>query len=158
MIRNRTWTVPVILFSLSLFAASAYAQQASARSAWPYGGLIAEANLRIDPNGLAVRVLVSGRPVHLAQPVALFVLTPLGKQGQKLATLDRKRVAVIPSDHRPITWKVYESAQLPLMGPMSVDNIFLVKQVLVSSRPHPVRVILDGRKINLKAGQALVVV
>jgi len=137
--------------------------------------LIATTTQRIDRDQVAIRVFQSGKPVELfAHFHELVTATPANRQ-TKLDELAGKSVTLIPSEKREnvaraagpgeslLPWRsqadhwdiftgVGGTGELTL-----ADNIFKVRQVLLSSKKNPIEVHVDDQILRLKPGQALLV-
>lgn len=139
-------------------------------------GPVAEVNQRVETDRLEVRVYQGKQLVQLGRFMELFIITPLGGRRQAIENLVGRSVAIVPSGKRPDRWEVYvlrsvaflgrhqgrllEAIYDPAQGEMAqmlADNVFRVKQVFVSSRRRPVELKLDGQVIQLKPGDALLV-
>ena len=173
------WVILIGLFSIQAFPITLKAGQGAATSST--ASLVAEVNQRIETDRFQVRVYQGKQLVQLARFRELFVVTPLGGRTQTIESLVGRSVAIVPSKERLDRWEVhvlhaaadlgrqgrllegfYEPAQQHIRTrippePLLAGNIFEVKQVLVSSRRRPVEIRLDGQVIDLKSGDALVV-
>jgi hypothetical protein len=173
------WVTVIGLFSIQAFPITLKAGQGAATSST--ASLVAEVNQRIETDRFQVRVYQGKQLVQLARFRELFVVTPLGGRTRTIESLVGRSVAIVPSKERLDRWEVhvlrsvavlgrscrllegfYETVQQPVrIGAgqelMLAENIFKVKQVFVSSRRRPVEIELDGQVIDLKSGDALVV-
>jgi len=137
--------------------------------------LIATTRQRIDRDHVEIRVLQGGKAVELfAHFHELVTATPANRQ-TKLDELAGKSITLIPSEKREIVAGAAGMSEslLPLrsqadhwdiftgvggVGDQNLaDNIFKVRQVLLSTRKNPLEVHIDGRIVRLKPGQALLV-
>jgi hypothetical protein len=140
-------------------------------------------NRRLQADELEISVYQGNQRVRLQHIVQLLVITPKIGRAEAIEDLVGASVAVVPSTKRPgllelhllssagflghkyprLSPAAYDPAQQPhntqrhTRQQMLADNVFLVKQVFVCSRRHPVLVKLDGQTIRLKRGDALVV-
>ena len=124
----------------------------------PWAQFVATSTQRIDRDRAEVRVYRSGQPVELF-PHFHELLTATPADHQKGIGLDRlagKSVTLVPSEKRADQWDIFTgvggTGELTL-----ADNIFKVRQVLLSSRRNPIEVRIDGQILRLKPGQALLV-
>jgi hypothetical protein len=137
--------------------------------------LIATTTQRIDRDRVEIRVLQSGKPVELFPHFhELVTATPSNRQ-TRLEELAGKSVTLIPSEKRETVagaagvsqsllpwstqadhWDIFTG--VGGVGELTLaDNIFKVRQVLLSSRKNPIEVHIDGQMHRLKPGQALLV-
>jgi hypothetical protein len=147
--------------------------------AGPTAQFIATTAQRIDRDRMEIRVYRNGKPVELfAHFHELVTATPA--PGQKgLDKLAGTSVTLVPSEKRTDQWDVFTGvggvggSQLPAklrphqwnifsgvggVGELTLaDNIFKVRQVLLSSRKNPIEIRVDGQIHRLKPGQALLV-
>ena len=173
------WVTLIGLVSIQAFPMTLERGQGASTSSAT--SLVAEVNQRVETDRLQVRVYQGKKLVPLARFRELFVVTPLGERSQTIASLVGRSVAIVPSAKRPDRWEVhvlrtvavldrqdrrlggfYEPAQQHVrirsgQEQMLAENIFKVKQVFVSTRRRPVEIRLDGQVIDLKSGDALVV-
>jgi hypothetical protein len=124
----------------------------------PGAQFVATSTQRIDRDRAEVRVYRSGQAVELF-PHFHELLTATPADHQKGIGLDRlagKSVTRVPSEKRTDQWDIFTgvggTGELTL-----ADNIFKVRQVLLSSRKNPIEVRIDGQILRLKPGQALLV-
>jgi hypothetical protein len=116
---------------------------------------IATARQWIERGRREVRVYRSGKPVQLTSFTQAIVVTPLGRAPQ-LESLVRRSVALLRSQERADRWEVY--SDVPGMGGnglVMAENVFIVRQVLLSSRKHRLQLKLNGQAHRLKPGEAL---
>ncbi len=120
----------------------------------PAPQLIATITTRIDRDRLEVRVYQNGQPVKLFPRFhELIVATPADHR-MGLDNVVGRSVALVPSEKGAGRSDIF-------LGVGGVDefclagNIFIVKQVLLSSRKNPIEVLVDGKTQRLKPGQAL---
>ena len=124
----------------------------------PAPQFIATSTQRIDRDRVEVRVYRSGQPVELFPHFHELVATcPVNHQkGTEFDGLAGRSVALVPSEKRPDQWDIFTGVggccELVL-----ADNIFKVRQVLLSSRKNPIEIRIDGHIQRLKPGQALLV-
>lgn len=120
--------------------------------------LIARATERIDHNSSEILVYENHTPVKLPSFEELVVATRLD-HGGAFDDFVRKSVALVRSEKQKDAWDVY--TDLMWRGRVGEfilpENVFIVRQVLVSSSDHPIRLRVDGRLHNLKPGEALLV-
>ena len=122
----------------------------------PGAQFIATSTQRIDLGRADVRVYRSGRPVELFPSVhELLTATPADRQ-IGLDSLAGRSVALVPSAKRAEQWDIFTG--VGGVGELILaDNIFKVRQVLLSSRKNPIEVRIDGQIHRLKPGQVLLV-
>ncbi len=112
---------------------------------------------RIDRDHMEVRVFQNGRPIKLFPQFHELIAASPADHRVGLDQVAGKGVALVPSEKVADQWDIYIGvggvAELCLAG-----NIFVVKQVLISSRKNPIEVRVDGHIHRLKPGQALLVV
>jgi hypothetical protein len=124
----------------------------------PGAQFVATSTQRFDRDRVEVRVYRSGQPVELFPHFhELLTATPADHQkGIELDRLAGKSVTLVPSEKRSDQWDIFTgvggTGELTL-----ADNIFKVRQVLLSSRKNPIEVRIDGQIHRLKPGQALLV-
>jgi hypothetical protein len=155
--------------------------QVSAASVSSTSGLIAEVRQRVETDNFEIRVYQGKKRVQLPRFMELVVITPLSGTAGTIEDLAGKSVAIVPSEKRANTWGVYIFSSVSFLhrnrglirealydpsqqrqgrlGAAEVlsGNVFVVKQVLISSRRSPVALRLDGRLIQLKSGDVLLV-
>jgi len=140
---------------------------------------IAIATERIDRDRAEVSVHHGGRVVELPRFTELVVATPLRPE-TRLTRLVNKILLLVPSEKCEGEWDVFtynhEEARLfptpgfrPVLfgaqtrgrifqGALALpDNVFMVKQVLLSTRENPVEVSVGPDRYRLKPGEALLV-
>jgi hypothetical protein len=138
----------------------------------PAAQLIATSTQRIDRDRTEVRVYRNGQPVELFTKFhELLAATPADRQ-MGLDRLVGKSVALVPSEKRADQWDifagvggvggdsgvgVFRGVDGVVGGLVLADNIFRVRQVLLSSDKMPIEVRIDGQVHRLKPGQALLV-
>jgi hypothetical protein len=125
----------------------------------PGAQFVATSTQRIDRDRAEVRVYRSGQPVELFPHFhELLAATPSGHQ-VGLDGLAGKSVALVPSEKRADQWDIFTGVGGAggVDGLVLADNIFKVRQVLLSSRKNPIEVRIDGQIHRLKPGQALLV-
>jgi hypothetical protein len=110
---------------------------------------------RIDTHLLDVHVYQSGQPVALF-PQLHELVTAVPADGRKgLEDIQGRSVALVPSAKAANQWEVFRGVA---GGELCLaDNIFVVRQVLVSTRKKPIRVQVDGTTHRLKPGEVLLV-
>jgi hypothetical protein len=124
----------------------------------PAAQFIATSTQRIDRDRMEIRVYRNGKPVELFPHFhELLTATPADHQeGIGLDRLAGKSVTLVPSEKQADQWDIFTgvggTGELTL-----ADNIFKVRQVLLSSRKNPIEVRIDGQIHRLKPGQALLV-
>jgi hypothetical protein len=147
--------------------------------AGPAPQFIATSTRRIDRDRVEVRVYRNGQPVKLFPSFHELVTTTPADRQKGLDKLVGSSVALVPSEKQTDQWDVFTGvggvggARVPLLkwpaqwdiftgvggvGDLVLaDNIFKVRQVLLSSRKNPIEVRVDGQIHRLKPGQALLV-
>ncbi len=122
----------------------------------PPAQLIAAVTERIDRDRLEIHVYQNGRPAKISPRFHELIAATPADHRTELEKVAGKGVALVPSEKSADRWDVY-------LGVGGVDtlclagNIFVVKQVLVSSRKSPIEVRVDGDIHRLKPGQVLLV-
>jgi hypothetical protein len=117
---------------------------------------IATTTQRIDRDRVEIRVCRNGRPVELFPHFhELVTATPADHQ-MGLDRLVGRSVALVPSEKRADQWDIFTGVG-GVGDQVLADNIFKVRQVLLSSRKNPIEVRVDGQIHRLKPGQALLV-
>lgn len=148
--------------------------------AGPTAQFIATSTQRIDRNRMEIRVYQSGKLVELFPRFhELVAATPTGRQGM-LDKLVGTSVTLVPSEKQAEQWDVFTGvggvSAISTAGAklrphqwdiftgvggvgelVLADNIFKVRQVLLSSRKNPIEVHVDGQIHRLKPGQVLLV-
>jgi len=124
----------------------------------PAAQFVATSTQRIDRDRAKVRVYRNGRLVELFSSFhELLTATPAGRQkGTALNELVGRSVALVPSEKRADQWDIFRGVG-GCCDLVLADNIFKVRQVLLSSRQNPIEVRIDGQILRLKPGQALLV-
>jgi len=122
----------------------------------PAAQFIATSTQRIDRDRMEIRVYRNGKPVELfANYHELLTATPAGRH-EGLDKLVGRSVALVPSDKRADQEDIF--TEVGGVGELVLaDNIYKVRQVLLSSRKNPIEVRIDGQIHRLKPGQALLV-
>lgn len=122
----------------------------------PEAQFIATTTQRIDRDHVGIHVLRNGKPVALFRHFhELVTATPAAHQGG-LDKLVGSSVTLVPSEKQAEKWDVFTG--VGGVGELILaDNIFKVRQVLLSSRKNPIEVRVDGQVHRLKPGQALLV-
>jgi len=111
---------------------------------------------RIDPNRLEVRVYQKGHPIKLFPQIHELIIAFRADRRKGLEHVAGSSVALVPSEKIADQWDIYLG--VGGVGELCLaDNIFVVRQVLVSSRRNPIEVRLDGSIHRLKPGEALLV-
>ena len=173
------WVTLIGLVSIQAFPTTLETGQVA--STLSTSGFVAEVNQRIETDRLQVRVYQGKQLVQLERFTDLFVVTPLAGRSQMIESLVGRSVAIVRSAKRRDIWQVYVLSSVAVFGrqgrllegfyepaqqhfrtrvpqePLLAENIFKVKQVFVSSRRRPVEIELDAKVIDLKSGDALVV-
>jgi hypothetical protein len=125
---------------------------------------------RIACDRLEIRVLQGGRTVELQDFVELAVARPAGR-GITLKRLASQRVLLVSSQQQKGEWDVYAEGAQPsgTLRPVTFhpfldggvlalpQNVYVVRQVLTSSRLRPVQVFAEGQHTFLKPGEVLLV-
>ena len=86
-------------------------------------------------------------------------MTPLPGSPSPIENLAKRSVAIVRSENKPDRWVVYQDVWIGTGGRALTlaDNVFKVKQVLVSSPQSPIELRLDEKVVQLKPGDALLV-
>jgi len=110
---------------------------------------------RINTHLLDVHVYQSGQPIALF-PQLHELVTAVPADGRKaLGDIQGKSVALVPSAKAANQWELFSGVA---GGELCLaDNIFVVRQVLISTRKKPIRVQVDGETHRLKPGEVLLV-
>jgi hypothetical protein len=125
-------------------------------SAGPEAQFIATTTQRIDRDRVEIRVYRNGKLVELFPHFhELVTATPTDRQRafDKLVGIS---VTLVPSEKQAEQWDVFTGVG-GVGEQILADNIFKVRQVLLSSRKNPIEVHVDGQIHRLKPGQALLV-
>jgi len=127
----------------------------------PAAQFIATSTERIDRDRAEVRVYRNGQRVELF-PSFHELVTATSADHEKRIGLDGlagRSVALVPSEKRADQWDIFTGVggTSGVDGLVLADNIFKVRQVLLSSRKNPIEVRIDGQIHRLKPGQALLV-
>lgn len=112
--------------------------------------------VRVEPNKLPVHVTQRKRPLAIPRFHELVVAMP-SEGKEPLEKLVGEKVSVVPSPGDPRRWEVYAGA---VWSPASMnlpDNVFVVKQVFLSTYEDPVELSSGGRVHKLKPGHAILV-
>ena len=149
------WSVVIVLALMQAFPIYAHPGQDPAVP-------VAEGIEWVETHRLDIQVYSGKKPVRLEPCRSLLVVTPLGGSRGKIEDLVKTSVIVVRSERKPGRWEVYAGAGvgrssaffLPFTLP---DNVFKVKQVIVSSSQHLVELRFDGRIIQVKPGDALLI-
>ncbi len=137
-------------------AALAFPGQDSRSRSLPAVQLIARATHRIERDRVEIHVYQDHHPVEITRFQELLVATPVDGD----AALDRlvqKSVALVRSEKHEGQWDVYMNVWTSINTSTLAENVFIVRQVLVSTRKHPVQVRVNGGLHRLKPGEALLV-
>lgn len=178
---KKHWAILIGLTLIQIFPTALRAGQPTSESST---SVVGEIRQRVETDTLEVRVYQGKQLVELPSFTELFVVTPLSGPPQTIENLVGKSVAIAPSEKWPNRLEVYllrSEAALGRNGHLVevayddpprkrvrsgasredglelADNVFKVKQVLVSSRRRPVELKLDGQVIRLKPMDALLV-
>jgi len=123
----------------------------------PAPQIIGTTSERIDRDRLDVRVYQSGQAVELPPRFRELIAATPADHRMQLNNTTGKGVTLVPSEKGAGRWDIYLGVggvhELCLAG-----NIFVVKQVLVSSRKSPIEVRVDAKIHRLRPGQALLVI
>jgi len=146
----------------------------------PGAQIIATSTQRINRDRVEIRVFQNGKPVELFPHFhELVAATPASRQ-QELDQLVGASVTLVPSEKQADQWDLFTGvggvSARPTAGArvkaqqwdiftgvggvgemVLADNIFKVRQVLLSSRKNPIEIHVDGQVHRLKPGQALLV-
>jgi hypothetical protein len=180
-----TKPLAVLRLSLLVLAYSAVAHFAKADETLNVptaskSGFVADVKQRVETDRFEVIVYQGKTRVQLERFVQLLVIAPLQGRTIKVENLVRRSVAIVPPDNRRTRWGVYMLSSVGFLAPRQwlvlnafydpaqrqhrsggaqelADNVFLVKQVIISSERDPVKLRLDGEVIRLKPGEALLV-
>jgi hypothetical protein len=124
----------------------------------PAAQFVATSTQRMDRDGAEVRVYRGRQRVELF-PGFHELVTATSADHQKGIGLDGlagKSVILVPSEKRANQWDIFTGVG-GTGDRVLADNIFKVRQVLLSSQENPIEVRIDGRIHRLKPGQALLV-
>jgi hypothetical protein len=123
--------------------------------AGPQAQCIATSTQRIERDRMEIRVYRNGRPVELFSHFhELVTATPAVRQ-RALDQLAGRSITLVPSEKQAEQWNVFTGVGVG--GLVLADNIFKVRQVLLSSRKNLIEVHVDGQIHRLQPGQALLV-
>jgi hypothetical protein len=170
--------------AIGALATMAHIAQASPARISLNSGPVATVNRRIETDNLEISVYQGKRRVQLQTFVQLLVITPLAGRAETVENLVGASVAIVPSNRPSKRLEVhllspvvflshddghshrisYDATQQPqnmyreyTFQQMLADNVFIVKQVLVSSQRNPVELRIAGEPIQVKRGDALLV-
>ena len=119
---------------------------------------VAQVRERIDRDRLEVRVYQGKQLVQLAPFMELCVVTPLSGSPRAIENLAHKSVAIVRSDKKPHGWEVYPDVWAGTGRDMLlVDNVFRVKQILISSPDSPIELRLDEKVVHIEPGDVILV-
>ena len=155
---RRVWAILIAgLIILPAFPTVLGARQASPE---PTASHIAEVRQRIDTDRLEVRLYQGKKLVQLARFTELFIVTPLPKPSNAIDNLTNRSVAIVRSEKDPDRWEVYQDVWVGTGGADMLTlagNVFKVKQVIISSSQSPLELRLDEKIVQIKPGDALLV-
>ena len=155
---RKLWAILIAgLTFIPAFPASLPARQGTSE---PSPSLIAEVRQRIDTDRLEVRLYQGNKLVQLARFMELIVVTPLGKPSETIENLTHRSVAIVRSEKSPDQWEVYQDVWVGTGGAEMLtlaDNVFKVKQAILSSPESPLELRLDEKIVRIKPGDALLV-
>jgi hypothetical protein len=120
---------------------------------------VAQVKERIEMDRFEVRVYQGKKLVQLPRFMELYVVTPLPGSPNPIENLAKKSVAIFRSEKNPERWEVYQDVWAGTGGDALTlaDNVFKVKQVLISSPQSPIELRLDEKVVQLKPGDVLLV-
>ena len=119
---------------------------------------VAQVRERIERDRLEVRVYQGKQPVHLAPFLELCIVAPISGSVKTLENLAHKSVAIVRSENKPDRWEVYQDVWAGAGSNLTLaDNVFRVKQVLISSRESPIELRLDEKVVQIEPGEAILV-
>jgi hypothetical protein len=161
------------LATMLAMAITLYSGQVCAASVASPSRLVAEVNQRVEMDHFEIRVYQGKRLVQLPSFMELLVITPLRATREAIDDLAGRSIAIVPPERRSRAWGVYLLASVGLAAApqprvlearyranaaqLLFGNIFVVKRVLMSSRRSPVTLRVDGHIIDVKPGDALLV-
>ncbi len=154
---KRYWAILIFgLLTVQALPAALHAGQASPES---NPNPVAHVRERIETDRFEVRVYQGKKLVQLAGFTELYVVTPLPGPPKSLETLAKRSVAIVRSEKNPDRWDVYQDVWVGTGGDALAlaDNVFKVKQVFISSPQNPIALRLDEKVVQLKPGDALLV-
>jgi hypothetical protein len=155
---KRLWAI--LIAGLTIFPAFPTVLRARQATSESTPSLIAEVRQRIDTDRLEVRVYQGRKLVQLPRFMELFVVTPLPKLSQTMETLTNRSVAIVRSEKNPDRWEVYLDVWVGTGGADMLTlagNVFKVKQVIISSSQSLLELRLDEKIVQIKPGDALLV-
>src|ERR1035438_6884176 len=155
---KRLWAI--LIAGLTIFPAFPTVLSARQATLESTPGLIAEVRQRIDTDRLEVRVYQGKKLVQLPRFMELFVVTPVSKASPAMENLTNRSVAIVRSEKYPDRWEVYQDVWVGTGGAEMLtlaDNVFKVKQVIISSSESPLELRLDEKIVPIKPGDALLV-
>ena len=151
------WSIVIVFTLVQAFPDTAHPKQDSSVP-------VAEANEWVETHGLDLHVFRGKKPVRLVRCRSFLVVSPLGKSAETIEALAKTSVVVVRSLHKPDRWEVYSgvgggggAGTGRLLSFTLADNVFKVKQVIVSSSEDLVELQADGRVIQVKPGDALLI-
>jgi len=151
------WAILIFGFmTVQALPTALHAGQASPKS---IPNPVAHVRERIATDRSEVRVYQGKKLVQLPGFTELYVVTPLAGPPKSIETLANRSVAIVRSETNPHRWDVYQDVWVGTGGDALTlaDNVFKVKHVFISSPENPIALRLDEKVVQLKPGDALLV-
>ena len=124
----------------------------------PTPGPVAQVRQRIERDRLEIRVYQGKKLVPVAPFIELCVVKPLAGSPETMENLARRSVAIVRSEKQPERWEVYQDVWAGAGRELTLaDNVFMVKQVLISSPRNPIELRLDEKVVTIEPGEAILV-
>jgi hypothetical protein len=119
---------------------------------------VAQVRERIERDRLEIRVYQGKQLVQLASFLELCIVEPISGPVKAIENLAHRSVAIVRSDKNPDRWEVYQDVWAGGGRELTLaDNVFRVKQVLISSPRNPIELRLDEKVVNVEPGEAVLV-
>ena len=122
----------------------------------PEARIIATTTQRFDRDHIGIHVFRDGKPVDLFPHFHELVTATPNDREKGFDKLVGTSVTLVPSEKQAERWEVFTGVG-GVGYQVLADNIFKVRQVLLSSRKNPIEIRVDGQIHRLKPGQALLV-
>jgi protein subunit release factor A len=155
---KRYWAILILpLMIVQVFPTAFLAGQAPKQST---ASPIAVVSQRIEADRREVRLYKGKKLVQLTPFMEPIVVTPVAGQSKTIENLANRSVAIFRSEKNPDRWEVFQDVRVGTGGADALvlaDNVFKVKQVLISSSQSPIELRLDEKIIRLKPGDGLLV-
>ena len=153
---KRYWAI--LIFALMTVQALSTALHAGQGSPGLISNPVAQVRERIETDRFEIRVYQGKKLLQLAGFTELYVVTPLLGPPSPIENLANRSVAIVRSETKPDLWEVYQDVWVGTGRELTLaDNVFKVKQVFISSPQSPIKLRLDEKVVQLRPGDALLV-